>query len=135
FTTIDVPSTFGTRTRAFAINDAGQIAGTFTSGNSHGFLLSGGVFTRIDDPSADGGTDVSGINASGQIAGTYFFAGISHGFLRDASGHFTTLDVPLANNTFAEGINDAGQIVGRYDDATGIHGFLYSGGTSAPPTA
>ncbi len=52
FTTFDNPSatigTFGN-----AINDTGQIVGNITnSGSQHGFLLSGGTYTAIDDPSA-----------------------------------------------------------------------------------
>lgn len=53
------------------------------------------------------------INASGEIAGSYFEANfVTHGFIRDSAGNFTTLDVPGATNTFASAINDAGEVVG-----------------------
>ena len=133
FTTIDDPLATGFDTRALGINDAGQIVGTYTRGNSHGFLLSAGVFTTIDDPFADGGTDVSGINASGQIVGTYFFAGIAHAFLYSGgtNGTYTNFDEPLAVViTDARAINNTGQIVGQFRDASNRrHGYLLSGGT------
>src|SRR5262245_32173633 len=66
FTTLDHPS--GTvATGANGINDAGQIVGVYidASRQGHGFLLSGGTFTTLDDPSAGpGGTFANGINAA-----------------------------------------------------------------------
>ena len=69
-------------------------------------------------------TYANGINASGQIVGTYYDAakGI-HGFLLD-QGSYTTLDVPGSTWTQAHAINDSGQIVGSYRDGAGQHGFL-----------
>ena len=56
FTTLDDPlATFGTR--AFGINDMGQIVGTYNDDSGiHGFLLSGGTYFNFDDPSAADGT-------------------------------------------------------------------------------
>jgi hypothetical protein len=53
------------------INDAGQIVGT--TNDRHGFLLSGGIFTNFDVPSANPGigTIARGINDAGQIVGLY----------------------------------------------------------------
>jgi hypothetical protein len=73
-------------------------------------------------------TTASGINARGDIVGSYVDKDlISHGFvLRD--GVFTTIDVPDAAGTDARGINPAGDIVGGYwlpgEPAGNIHGYL-----------
>ena len=83
------------------------------------------TYTAIDDPLGNT-TSAYGINASGQVVGSYRDAASTHGFLY-ANGTYTTLDDPLGI-TQAFGINDAGQIVGIYADSTGYHGFLYNGG-------
>jgi probable HAF family extracellular repeat protein len=131
FTTFDDPLAFTGKTDALGINDTDQIVGNYrdASGGRHGFLLSGGTYTTLDDPLATN-TFASGINASGQIVGYYRDAsGGFHGFLL-SGGTYTTLDDPLAfaGTTRAFGINDMGQIVGSYDNASGGHGFLLSGG-------
>jgi probable HAF family extracellular repeat protein len=65
-----------------------------------------------------------GINAAGQIVGSFTDAtGGRHGFLMDGAT-FTTIDVPDATLTLAYGINTAGQIVGSFSDGTTDHGFL-----------
>jgi probable HAF family extracellular repeat protein len=104
-------------------------AGVF-SGNTDGFLDTGGNFTPIDYPGADFERP-SGINNAGQIVG-WFSLGIlsgTHGFLY-SSGNFTQIDVPGAfpSSTEAFGINDAGQIVGLFNNSTGTHGFLDTDG-------
>ena len=110
----------------------GQIVGAYQDGGGfHGFLLSGGSYTTLDDSLATGGTTASGINDAGQIVGTYTDASGTHGFLL-SNGSYTTLDDPvaLAGTTAAFGINDSGQITGSYTDSIGhVHGFLLSGGT------
>ncbi|MGH7139792.1 MAG: hypothetical protein ACREHD_28970, partial [Pirellulales bacterium] len=66
------------------INDFGQIVGAFTDTNgvTHGYLLSHGHYTVLDDPHAAGYTNASGINDLGQIVGSYFdSSGVQHGFL------------------------------------------------------
>ena len=82
-------------------------------------------YTTIDDPLGST-TSAYGINASGQIVGTYNVP--RQGFLYSA-GAYTTLAEPTAY-----GINSSGQIVGNYtisgpDNAVATHGYLYSGGT------
>ncbi len=96
----------------------------------HGFLLSGGTFTTLDDPSATTLSQARSINSLGQIVGFYRDAGGDHGFLF-SGGQFTTIDDPSGGNaTDAQGTNDAGQIVGYYRDSNGLfHGFLLNGGT------
>ena len=66
-------------------------------------------YTTIDDPLGSS-TSAYGINASGQIVGSYGDNLPRHGFLYDA-GSYTTLDGPLGQ-TAASGINDSGHIVG-----------------------
>ena len=84
-------------------------------------------FTTIDVPALTG-TEASGINDTGQIAGNYGNASGGHGFLKDGST-YTTLDVPGAFATGASGINGRGQIVGEYENGSGLHGFLKDGST------
>ena len=75
-----------------------------------------GKFTSIDFPGAvstGGSLRFLGINAQGDIVGTYQTAdGKTHGFLL-RQGEFTTIDHPTAPPlTFANGINAQGDIVG-----------------------
>jgi probable HAF family extracellular repeat protein len=82
-------------------------------------LLDNGSYTRIDVPGIP-----TGINASGQMVGSYTDAqNKSHGFLLN-NGTYTTFDVPGSSWTFTNGINASGHIVGYYEDAGGQHGFL-----------
>src|SRR5436190_8143430 len=130
FTMIDDPAG-PDGTFANGINDAGQIVGQFrdASNFAHGFLLSGGVFTALDDPSAAraGGTFANGINGSGQVVGSFQGTDFRvHGFLL-SGGIFSTIDGPSAPViTDAAGINNQGQIVGTYNDGSREHGFLRS---------
>src|SRR6202044_1757906 len=62
--------------QAFGINNLGQIVGTWEDTNycDHGYLLSGGTYTSIDNPNttcANGGTALYGINDAGQMVGSY----------------------------------------------------------------
>jgi probable HAF family extracellular repeat protein len=131
FTTIDAPG--ADLTRAFGINNAGQIVGSIENpspGPPQGFVYNTGLFTPLNVPGASE-TDVRGINNGGQIVG--FFQDIAgyHGFL-DVGGSFSRIDVPGAVRTNALGINNAGQIVGSFGNSVapiGDHAFLYSGGS------
>jgi uncharacterized membrane protein len=79
-----LPASFNAMsTIAAGINDAGAIAGAFTdtSGNGHGFYISGGTYTQLDNPN---GTDTAafGLNNVGQIVGSYVDAnGVTQGFI------------------------------------------------------
>src|SRR5262249_29508577 len=96
FNTFGNPSAIAGTTQAFGVNDTGQIVGRLQNATGfHGFLLSGGTYTILDDPSATNGTDVRGINALGQIVGTYNNATGQHGFVL-TGGTYTTIDDPLA---------------------------------------
>src|SRR5262245_58454771 len=86
-------------------------------------------FTTLDVPGSSKASAIAlGINASGQIVGSYYDAAyLHHGFLLDQGG-YTTLDVPGANYTHARRINASGQIVGYYFAGTEGHGFLLDQG-------
>jgi probable HAF family extracellular repeat protein len=131
YTTLDDPNVANS-TRAFGINDHGQIVGSYTTADHkiHGFLYSNGNYTTLDDPLATGGiTAAIGINAAGLIVGLYDDNTLhDSGFLRDANGTYTTFSDSLGTDTDPAGINASGQIVGTYFNNTGNHGFSLSGG-------
>jgi uncharacterized membrane protein len=54
-----------------------------------------------------------GINARGDIVGTFVAGGVQHGFLL-SKGKFTVIDFPDAQGTIARGIGPSGEIVGSY---------------------
>ena len=83
-------------------------------------------FTTIDVPGARS-TSAQGINARGDIVGTYVdLAGRAHGFVF-ADGAFTAIDFPGAAGTEARGISPDGEIVGDYwfpgEPAVNFHGY------------
>ncbi len=125
FTTIDFPD--AVETKAFGINNAGQIVGFYkdSSGDVHGFLLDSGTFSSIDFPGATAESQAFGINNAGQIVGQY---DEMSGFLLD-NGSFTTTDFPDADESEALDINNAGQIVGFYRVGRAVHGFLLENGS------
>jgi probable HAF family extracellular repeat protein len=91
------------------------------------------VFTTLDVPGsiATYTETANGINAFGQIVGTYFNSGSGeHGFLY-SGGNYLTIDVPGSGNSYthANGINDSVQIVGHYSGSGKVYGFLYDGGS------
>ena len=100
------------------------------------------TFTALNDPLAiDGafaGTLAYGINASGQVVGSYNdnIGGGTHGFLY-SGGTYTTLDVPDAGangTTVAQSINGLGQIAGYYNNGAGIaFGFIQLGSNHYRP--
>ena len=120
YTAIDLPR--AVTTQAQAINDAGDVAGPYTTsdGKTHGYLKTGDNFVNIDVP---GGvfTMPAGMNAQGEITGWYRTAdGVLHGFVLTRTG-FETIDVPgLAT---MRGINPRGDIVGSYNSGGRLHGF------------
>lgn len=85
-------------------------------------------FVKINVPGSVE-TQANGINARGDIVGSYIDAdGISHGFL-SRKGVFTTIDVPGATETLAaRGINARGDIVGNFNSGFARHGYLLSDG-------
>src|SRR3954471_18505585 len=92
FTAIDVPGAAATYANG---NSAHVIGGEFDDedGNTHGFVLSGGVFTPFDAPDAEGYTSINGVSDSGERSGIYYAGGRYHGYVWSRRG-FTTLDPP-----------------------------------------
>lgn len=86
------------------------------------------TYTAIDYPGAST-TDLSGINASGVMVGTYTdSANTSHGFTFDGDT-FTAIDYPGAISTTAISINSRGDVAGFFLDAANRwHGFVLSDG-------
>jgi uncharacterized membrane protein len=136
----EAPGSMPHTTQALGINSGGQIVGLYVDPcfcRIHGFLLSGGVFTIIDDPGFFS-SGAQGINDSGQIVGygqQVWGGGSAHGYLL-SSGVFTTLDDPQVpqpesgvTGTIPNGIGKLGDVVGYYGATSGqLDGFLLSGG-------
>jgi len=90
-------------------------------------------FVRINVPNSIA-TEGHGINARGDIVGSYIDAdGVPHGFLL-RNGVFRTIEVPGATETLsARGIKARGDIVGNFhDSAFNRHGYLLSDGKFTP---
>lgn len=116
---------------ARAINNSGQIAGSYFTGNSsHAFLYTDGAFV---DLGAIGGSNSNGygINASGQVAGNAYTTGNSaiRATLFDSTSGNVNLGV-ISGGSISQGsaVNDSGQVVG-YSATSGFtvnHAALYS---------
>jgi hypothetical protein len=136
FFTIDVPKATATLANG---NSTNAIVGQFddADGKTHGFVLKNGTFTTIDVPDAlDPGvfaTSVNGINAPGQLVGTYFVGTTNHAFFEN-NGSFIKLD-PANVKSQGGSINAQGQVVGTYrgvvhtpDTINTRHGFIWLNG-------
>jgi len=135
FSRFDFPG--GSNTSPEAINEPGDVVGSYTLAGkggqlaTHGFLLSHGNFSAIDYP---GGTDTSPsiITNNRTVAGIYTDPSIAapfntRAFVRSGVG-FTTLPLPGAALSVTA-VNSAGSIVGTYYDAScpvncRLHGFI-----------
>jgi hypothetical protein len=113
YTTIDVPGADPSSTTPMAINNLGQIVGTYTVNKSdYGFSYNFGTFTNL-------GANVypSGINDSGDIAGYIYGSNGQQGI--------PSITLPNCEGCFVidvVGIDNLGETVGTY--------FLPSGGTA-----
>jgi probable HAF family extracellular repeat protein len=116
-------------TAVYGINNAGAMVGSYvdSGGVRHGFRLSGGKVTKIDDPK---GTDTYcfAINKAGAIVGYYTTSSHSAQAFLYQKGKF--VDVSPANSTGSQalGINDHGYVNGNFGDSKGSHGFLLKSG-------
>ncbi len=131
FTQLDFPGAFVTQ--ANAINDAGQIVGTYeTLQGLYSFLYQNGEYTRIAVPHAVR-TFATAINNRGVVAGSYEGGYItSHSFLYQ-NGEFTTVDFPGRRATAISGINDAGIIIGNWAPSVGFD-LTFKGVPISQPT-
>lgn len=126
FAHLDYPGSLDTYPSG--INSRGDVVGNWDTDQStvgHGFWFSHGTIVSIDDPDAvPEGTAANGINARGQIVGSYIGQdGNSHSFLAEGVA-FTTLDCPGSVNTSAWAINSAGQIAGTCNIDGQRRGFV-----------
>lgn len=86
-------------------------------------------YTTIPTPAGTRSATAFGINARGDIVGSFVDASlVTHGFLLGKNGEFTAIDFPGARATQAFGINPRGDIVGSYslpgDPVIALRGFL-----------
>jgi hypothetical protein len=93
-------------------------------------LKAQGTYTQYDAPGAIE-TNINGIDAAGDISGTYVDASENeHGFLLTAGGTFTAINRPAFSQTACFGISSNGLlIVGSNDPAP--NGFIYTVATGA----
>jgi len=130
-TTFDYAPKQGCCTFATGINAADQIVGNYYGPNNiqYDFLREpDGSITTIDlnTPATPipGQTALSGINASGTVAGTYYLNGGATGFVRTHDGTITTFQVPGAYATVPTSINNAADTAGYFNGPTGQPGFI-----------
>lgn len=126
-TLFDPPHSFGTYPSSIA---AGTITGFYEDPgpNFFGFLRTAdGVFTSFKAPNGGALQNVTGINVSGAVTGSYAYYGLNlptYGLIRYPDGSMTSFVVPGATNTYPLGINASGTVIGYYTDAnTAYHGF------------
>lgn len=131
YTVTNLGTLGGSSSAAYAINNAGQVAGQAdTMSNRHAFLFDG---TMHDLGVLAPGAPLSGafgISQSGLITGTSFTGagGEVHAILYDGTMH----DLGSLTSTYhfsqGNGINDNGQVVGySFVSGTIYHAFLYDG--------
>ncbi|HWE93209.1 MAG TPA: hypothetical protein VG269_04480 [Tepidisphaeraceae bacterium] len=119
---------------ASRINSSGQVIGTSgvlgDPNVNHAFLYSAGQLQALG--TLGGATSsASGINASGQVAGSSTdAAGYQQAFLYSGGVMQNIAATYPQTNSDAAAINDGGQVVGNVDFGnSGVQGFLYTGGT------
>jgi probable HAF family extracellular repeat protein len=121
YTITDLGTLGGSESKAFGINDSGQVVGeSYTAGNAtlNAFLYSGGQMQDLGIGSA------KGINNAGQVVGANGTAFIY------SDGVFTTLGTLGGSESAASGINALGQVTGSSHTPgdAGVHAFFYSSG-------
>lgn len=107
------PAPDNTSLQPNAINNHGDIVGSYGPSQMHGFVLRKGDIVTVDFPGATF-TVCTGINNSGRITGQYLESdGSAHGFLWEDGNFIATFQVTGNNgpqNTFPRAINDQGQV-------------------------
>ena len=142
FKPIDVPGALWTGATG---NSTHEIVGEFAVGEDvdnavlHGFVLNKGVFTTVDVTELGAlQTSVNGINASGQLEGSYMDKDASgndrfHAYV-GKKGDFRNIDFPGSIRSVGGFINAQGEAVGTYrDPSQKRHGFIWRKGAFTPP--
>ncbi len=126
-----LPNVNGLPSRAYGVNNLGQMVGVDAQSSSPGiqydglFFAADGSYVIINYPGAIA-TNLSAINDGGTVAGYASLTSTSlpFGFLY-VDGQFTTFNYPGARQTEIYGINNAGVLSGVYQDSANIfHGFI-----------
>ena len=129
--TYNILGTLGGRdSRAYAINDFGQVTGysDIATGNSvqHAFIFKDGTFNDIGAVFGSQGTLALSINANGQVAGYASSNTAARGAFLYDNGFFLFVE-PTGT---ARDVNNRGELVGNFggnDDGSG-RAFLYTHG-------
>ena len=118
----------GIYTRAYGMNDAGQVVGAIWSSPAHAFLYQNGVKRDLGSIGSGASSAAYAINARGQVAGySVTNSRDEHAAIFAGNGLVQDLGTLGGFESIAWGINDSGQAVGRSDTATGaMHAFLYT---------
>jgi uncharacterized membrane protein len=129
FTEIEAPGSI--ITSPLAINNLGQIVGTYVdgAGNGHGFLEKGGKYVNVDVAGALF-TAPQGINDLGQIVGIDLDNAFNiDGFL-DTRGTFATLNTSGSASGFSFSgplsINDNGKVLWQVSNSSGLPGSTHA---------
>lgn len=120
FITLDVPG--GVGTRAYGINNAGDIVGGFdtTDSNARGFLFRDGKLQKLRGPYEY--EEATGVSRTGVVVG--YTAGPSEFGYMYSNGKYRLILFEVIPN-IVTGICDGAGIVGTYVEISGIvHGFL-----------
>ncbi len=123
----------GLYNRPYAINDIGQIVGTYDPSPDYSIYGRAYIYDSNNNSMQDIGTlggknsVAYAINNSGKVVGySYNASNIIRAFLY--SDNVMTDIGALGTYSFATGINDNGQIIGHSNAGSGEHAFLYSDG-------
>jgi hypothetical protein len=123
FTAVTVPGAVSVV--AAAINNAGGVAGYFTSSNgvTSGFFTERGRLVVLNGPRATL-TRALGVNDAGEVVGDYRTGtgrgAVTHGITWTRQRGFTTVDDPRGvAATTINGVNSAGDLVGFFVDGAG----------------
>lgn len=120
----------GGDSRAFAINEAGQIVGSSTrpDGLWHAFLWENGTMRDLGTLGDDVST-ATAIDASGRVVGyTEKIEGVSRAFLWE-NGRMRRLTGLGTGHSEALGIDNQGRVVGYYGAPGSQRGFRWAAGT------
>jgi hypothetical protein len=114
-------------TAAEAINNFGDVAGTFTidGKNYNSFYRNANSTMRVISYPKATQTLVHGLNDHGWLCGHYLDTqNVEHAFVL-IDGNPASYDYPKAIGTSFNGINNSGEISGRYTTADGVwHGLI-----------
>jgi len=130
---VDLGDLGGHSTLAFAINNAGQVAGSVETANGefHAFVFKNGSLTDLGSLGGSPSFGVA-INDTGRVAGQSFLSnGQLHAAIFGSNGSDNRdLGTLGGNASSATAINSSGQVTGTAGLATGFqHAFRFSGGT------